>query len=1119
MKMKTEATTYHRMSGLCASVLLLGHATGASAAPTEAQLAGNSLSDYPFFEYVKAFNEDATVEVAIDPTRFPALAGQCDIYVVDAKGTDGWAASTSLVDVTPGGMQTETFGGATIQANTFLVTGPSDLNADAGLGLGVGYDVVLDCDQDGFLGTGDFIDGLHNEAGFYVVHDTTAAGPLAVTELVYALNPAVGTAFGVPATHLGEDLYYPSNIATMGQLPLIIVSHGNGHNYQWYDHIGFHLASYGYIVMSHMNNTVPGVDSASETTLRHTDAFINQVAAGVIAGGALTGHLNADKITWIGHSRGAEGVAIGYDKMFDGTHTPAHYDRQDIRLISSMLPTDFLGTNVANPHDANYHLWTAAGDSDVNGSAGCNQCQTFHLHDRATGHRQSTVVQGAGHGWFHDNDAASDAFTGPCSLGPTDDLTHQIQLGHLLPLVKRYVEDNIPSIDFLTRQYESFRPIGVPAGNPCIVVTHEYRDGSVTGNSILDDYQSQFGTGVSSSGATVTFDVQNLSEDRLDDINSDFSWTATDPFNGATQASSTDSSRGVVFDWTNQNRFYEWEVPVGQRNFAARLLLNDSFYLSLRGAQGTQHPNTLAVLDDLTFSVSLRDGAGTSSTINIGAFGGGLEQPYQRSGGWHNEMETIRIRVTDFLNNGSGLNLGDIVAVRLDVGPSWGSAEGRMVIDDVMLTNDRAVYDGSNNGEPHITTVNGIHYDFQSAGEFVALRMGTDLQIHTRQAPVSTAAPITNAHTGLASCVSVNTAVAARVGDRRVTYQPNLDGSPNPNGLQLRIDGVPTTLDDQGFDLGNGGRVAKSSIGNGIEIGFPDGTVMVATSNWWSSQSLWYINLSVLNTPATEGIMGLIAPGDWLPALPDTHSMGPRPATLHQRHIDLNQTFADAWRVSDASSLFDYQPRTSTATFTDRGWPPEKPPCVVPESPAVKPVDPRIALRVCTKVRNEEKHADCVFDVTLTGERGFAKAYLVSERIEAGTTRTFVFSDKRKSRPGEAVTFTARVARAATKDRTWNDRGQPDSTQDRKDQEQVERPRDRHASPAGYVQFLLDGSKVGKPVELNANGQAAWTPPRLPAGKHKVAAIYLPLEKGGVHLSSRSLDLDHAVHERDYADR
>lgn len=84
----------------------------------------------------------------------------------------------------------------------------------------------------------------------------------------------------------------------------------------------------------------------------------------------------------------------------------------------------------------------------------------------------------------------------------------------------------------------------------------------------------------------------------------------------------------------------------------------------------------------------MRDGVGTTSSIRIAAYGGGLVQPYARDGGWHNEMRTIRIRTTDFLNNSSGLNLSDVVAVRLNFGPSSGSSKGRIVLDDLMLTND-----------------------------------------------------------------------------------------------------------------------------------------------------------------------------------------------------------------------------------------------------------------------------------------------------------------------------------------------------------------------------------------------------------------------------------------------
>ncbi|HVP11774.1 MAG TPA: hypothetical protein VMV94_11375 [Phycisphaerae bacterium] len=630
------------------------------------QLAGNSLTAYPYFEYVTAFNVNAPVQLAIDPTRFPRITGHmCNIYIVAAKTDAQWQADPTLTDVTPGGAMTTTFSGSTIQGNTVTVATANQLSASAGTGLGVGYDMVIDVNRNGILDGGDYIDGLGSEAGFYMVHDTTAAGPLAVTEIIYS-----------GGSWLGEDTYYPTNIASMGQLPLIVISHGNGHNYQWYDHIGYHMASYGYIVMSHENNTGPGIETASTTTLTNTDYIIGHQST--IGGGVLNGHVDSHRITWIGHSRGAEGITRAYDRIIDGTYTPTYFTADDILLLSSMLPTDFLGTSSSNPHAANYHLWTASADADVDGSAGCDLCQTFHLHGRATRYAQSTIVQGAGHGDFHDGGGSSVA-SGPCLIGR--DITHLIQKGYFLPLIKHYIEGNIPGRDFLWRQYEHFHPIGVDTSNPCVVVSNEYRNGSETGNTIIDDYQTQTSTSISSSGGAVTYNVDNLTEGLLNDNNSSFTWSTSDPFNGATQDGPSDVERGVVFDWNNTNKYYEWEVIPAFRNFS------DDLYISLRGAQGTQHPYTLTPLGIKTCTLTLRDGNGVSSSISTGAYGGGFGQPYARSGGWHNEMRTIRVRLTDFLTNGSGLDLSNIVAVRLNFGPSWGTSSGRFVIDQLMLDN------------------------------------------------------------------------------------------------------------------------------------------------------------------------------------------------------------------------------------------------------------------------------------------------------------------------------------------------------------------------------------------------------------------------------------------------
>ena len=71
----------------------------------------------------------------------------------------------------------------------------------------------------------------------------------------------------------------------------------------------------------------------------------------------------------------------------------------------------------------------------------------------------------------------------------------------------------------------------------------------------------------------------------------------------------------------------------------------------------------------------------------------------------------------------------------------------------------------ANEGEPHLSTVDGLHYDFQSAGEFVSLRdaggNGQGVEIQTRQTPITTVTPYTNPYTGLATAFARSSSAGA----------------------------------------------------------------------------------------------------------------------------------------------------------------------------------------------------------------------------------------------------------------------------------------------------------------------------------------------------------------------
>lgn len=294
-------------------------------------------------------------------------------------------------------------------------------------------------------------------------------------------------------------------------------------------------------------------------------------------------------------------------------------------------------------------------------------------------------------------------------------------------------------------------------------------------------------------------------------------------------------------------------------------------------------------------------------------------------------------------------------------------------------------------GDTHIQTIDGVSYDFQSAGEFVLLR-GPGLEIQARQAAVETARPLDpDRHTGIVSCPSVNSAVAIRVGRHRITYQPNLNGEPDPQGLQLRVDGQLSKVNAEGILLETGGRILPTTAQGGIQIEVPGGTVVVVTPGFWNHYQLWYLDISVRSARATDGVMGAIAHGSWLPALPDGSSLGPRPRDLHQRYVDLYDKFENAWRVNDGNTLFDYAPGTSTATFTVAGWPIEDPqtctvPARTPGGPLAKPPAKALPLDVaqqhCRPLVSDAARANCAQDVMATGDPDFAQTYLRAEQIQ-----------------------------------------------------------------------------------------------------------------------------------------
>jgi hypothetical protein len=118
-------------------------------------------------------------------------------------------------------------------------------------------------------------------------------------------------------------------------------------------------------------------------------------------------------------------------------------------------------------------------------------------------------------------------------------------------------------------------------------------------------------------------------------------------------------------------------------------------------------------------------------------------------------------------------------------------------------------------GDTHLTTFDGLHYDFQASGDFVLAENGPDFLVQTRQAlAVTNPSWIKNA--------TINKAVGARMGETRVAVC--LDPA------RLEIDGRPRELaDGKSLALPNGALVSRN--GDVYVIVSPSGDSVSATLN------------------------------------------------------------------------------------------------------------------------------------------------------------------------------------------------------------------------------------------------------------------------------------------------
>lgn len=633
-------------------------------AQVKLELAGKPVNNFPYFHWVQNFNADDPLYLAIDGKLYPAInTVTANVFVVNHKTDSEWLVNDTLIDITNGGEQSFVFSNTGIQQNTFQLTAPGELVAYNAVGIGVKYDIVIDADNNGILSPADFIDG-GNRPGFYVIHDITQPGSLAVTTVDWTQD-----------TTLAKRMWYPSNISAMNALPLIVISHGWTYNYTNYDYIGEHLASYGYIVMSHWNDVGNGdPDGTNTASLSLIEAIDHLIAnQDTLFGGVLNGKIDHHHMGWLGHSTGGESPVRAYTRLHNGENASAYFSWNDVSFISSLCPVSWFPDSVVNPYRVNYHQFLGGADTDVSGMPSNNYWQPFTIYERGIGNKHVIYVHGAGHGVF--NTDSLNAFqwqSGPDLINRAQ--LHPVVKSYLLAMAELYCKQNFAGQEFFTRSYAEYHPMNIDSA---VVITNEFKEAQSPDKRVIDDFETNDTLTLASSNAIVASNLHNSYELLMQDFDQTFHYFPLRPANGMTRARFTDSPHCLVIEWDSIG-FVRYVIPDSLKDFSGYA------FLSLRACQRTQHPFNVALDSSINFAITITDEAANAATVKIEDYGP-IIQTYQRSSGWQNEFCTIRIRLSDFLVNGTQLDLSAIESLEFSFGIAGTSSMGALGIDDIEL--------------------------------------------------------------------------------------------------------------------------------------------------------------------------------------------------------------------------------------------------------------------------------------------------------------------------------------------------------------------------------------------------------------------------------------------------
>ncbi len=231
---------------------------------------------------------------------------------------------------------------------------------------------------------------------------------------------------------------------------------------------------------------------------------------------------------------------------------------------------------------------------------------------------------------------------------------------------------------------------------------------------------------------------------------------------------------------------------------------------------------------------------------------------------------------------------------------------------------------GRSYGDPHLVSFDNASYSFQTVGEFVLVKsVSRNVEIQTRQQAQS-------------DDFSLNTAVAMNVGGDRVAIYAN-EKPDNISSSALRVNGQPLTIRNEVHYLPHGGTIRYGA--NTYTITWPTGEVLKAQMR--NSSRMNFLNLTVQVSPCAQNdLQGLLGNANGSqnddfdvrgnsnrPMYMAFSSFGNENMQRASNEMEkeylafLARDFAQSFRVTNETTLFDYGMGMNTLAYTDLSFP------------------------------------------------------------------------------------------------------------------------------------------------------------------------------------------------------